>query len=214
MPPPYSWPGPRENAVDRSGRSPGWRMWVNLIVCALSFLELGGKGVAPESCVVGAPLSPIQLQTVARIERLLEPWSGVTCRFTPDVVGRVVDKFLIVSRIFSLLAPWAVWLRHTLDPYAKIFLKAPPALASSMSALSRLRMKALKAARVRFNKGLGRFWPSGLLSENSMAAYIDPRVMRKADPPPLTICGDFCSPEEKPKRWLSFGCGTRRVSWN
>ena len=58
-PPPYGWPGVDESGGLVGKAEQGRRLWVNLLVCALSFREQGEKGQAPYGCQVGDPITEI-----------------------------------------------------------------------------------------------------------------------------------------------------------
>ncbi len=195
-PPPFAWP--REYSEDaRSAVVVGVHLWLNLIVVCLSFIELRWPRQAPPGARRGDGLSPRQARMIERFLRLLEPWSGVSTSLAPDILGRITDKFTKVHQFFELLVPWATGLRRALDPYVRHVARLPSALSSAFTELKSLRMKNITASRIRFKKGLARFWPGAFLCRSSQAGYQEPGTLRPVDVPPVKACGDFCTPEER-----------------
>lgn len=88
VPRPHPWPS--EQPVGKAGIAAGQRLWMNLLICSLSFIELGSSGVAPCGARAGDELAPHQRECVARLERLLIPWLGVRTALAPQYLGPYV----------------------------------------------------------------------------------------------------------------------------
>lgn len=189
-PPPYVWnSGEAEGGKAEAGR----RIWVNLIISTLSFLELGRPGRAPFGCRVGDPINEQQAQMIERIERLLTLWSGTTCEFVPDVLGRVTKKLQIVLTFFEKAAPLVAWIRAELDPYGKFRARIPRALRDVQSGLSSLRMRVVESCRLKFGSHLASFWPGPYVKRSTLMAYMDPRRIHRDVEPPSRPRGNFAT---------------------
>ena len=104
---------------------------------------------------------------VRRVERLLEPWSGVRTAFAPDFLGRITERMTCVTKFFEIAFPWAVKIREGPGAYAGVVPQVPKLLLSAVSQFKGLHMKEVIASRLKFAPNLASYCPEQDLSASS-----------------------------------------------
>ena len=144
------------------------------LVSVLSSIELGERGQAPLGCRVGDPVTEFQAFVLSRLERFLEPWLGTATGLSSDLLGQIADKCKAVSDFYLKFLPFALHIRHAVNPYSRLNIPVPDSVRRYFKQLESRRMKAAFASRLRFTKGLCCYEPGNFVPPDSLLGYCTP----------------------------------------